>query len=145
MLTISDYQVLADGGFTLFGGDSPSQIRDFTVRLPENFVFGTNRAKPILSFVVNPLQVIPDAFDGSLFLRAEVGRLPSLRLAGSFLFPQDNDGTFSPRGERLVWTSIDGDDFAVGENIIRLHIQNPAQSSVRISDVVLWYQLRLDE
>ncbi len=46
MATLVDYMVISDGSFAL----NPGESKTFQLPIPNNFVVGTNRARPILAF-----------------------------------------------------------------------------------------------
>lgn len=122
MATVADYQVLFDGRFTL-GGNVTSKTLTFD--MPSNFVFGTNKAKPIISFKITPTDDIQ--------LRIEVNHR---QVMGTTNFNQSNT-----RGHWTIFSATtafpDGTSFPSDVEVRFLcHT-----GTVHIDDVVMWYQV----
>lgn len=126
MATMTDYQILHDGPFEL-SGNLNSKSGQF--ELPSDFTVGTNRAKPVLTYIINC-------------------RSDSARVHGSVNNPQllqsqsDIQLTFNnpPHFDFGLWEAISGTKFESGETNT-WHFQTVGSGSrVVIRDVILWYQ-----
>jgi hypothetical protein len=143
MASITDYQVLADDVIRLHGNPN-ANISLLPFELPSDFVVGTKLAKPLLSLIVEPVAIGLTRFPNNpvhLILDCELihGGDSSPTATAQFRFPLVGSGSFPPEGERLVWQTFDGADFAIGENSFRFSTPFFG-SDVRISNIVLWYQ-----
>ena len=135
MTTVADYQILNDSPIRLIAGGDQSEF--FRFNLPNDFVEGTNRAKPLLVFRCT-------AHSDS---RVQVFVNPDLPDNGtSSGFPQDTDYSFAVDGGRtnLHMEALNGLDFNDGqENTIVIRIAGDSFTShgdLTIGDVVLHYQ-----
>lgn len=128
MPTVADYIVLNDGSFTLTQGES-REIGPFG--LPSNFVRGTDRAKPILAYRAKALASTDGALGAHARLRVSVQNglhaLETVYLEGDALSGQ--------------WEAFSGNflnDIVLNDVTFTLEL-----GRIWISDVILWYQLRL--
>jgi len=122
MAAVADYQVLFDGRFTLAGSNKSKTL---TFSMPSNFVLGTNKAKPIISFKITPVDDIQ--------LRIEVNQR---QVMGSTNFNASHT-----RGHWTIFSATtafpEGSSFP--ENVdVEFHCTS---GTVHIDDVVIWYQV----
>lgn len=128
MPTVADYKVLNDGSFTLEQGET-RKLGSFD--LPSNFVRGTNRAKPILAYRAKAL----GSDDGAL--------APQARLRVSV-----QNGLHTLETVFLEGNGLSGQWEAFSGNFLNDIILNDVTFSLElgrvwISDVILWYQVRI--
>lgn len=132
MSSLADYIVLSDGSFEIdnnAGGSPSTRILEFN--LPNNFVVGTNLARPILSFVYNP---VSDNGSFGIWVNPHFPLLSSQR-DHSISW---NNAIHMDFG---LWEAIQGDRFIAGEqNRILFGMQDGNSGRVRFRDVVLWFQ-----
>lgn len=126
MPTVADYAVLHDGTFDLNSGEE-RELQPFFP--PDGFVRGTNLAKAILAYKARPLQQPPFS--------------PQAELRVSMKFQQVTVETVTIRNDtvRGLWEAFSAADF--GETVGNIFIFRSLSGRVRISDVILWYQLRI--
>lgn len=119
MPTYVDYKVLWDGVFEL---DSENQDHFLEFTMPNNLVHGTDLAKPILAFIVRPVE------------ETQVG----IRVNHTDILSE----TYAPSVRRAFWEPFSGKLLGTGDsnNQIRFHLDS---GRVRFSEVVLWYQRRV--
>ncbi len=117
--TVADYQTLVDGALKV----SPNGPKTLSFTLPANFVKGTDKARPILSFKAK-------ATNGAPTVKVELndGQQYSLKVLGG--------GTVMTAYEVLKSSSFD----TVGNNTIQFRAEG---GNVDVADVVLWYQIKL--
>jgi len=122
MASIADYQVLFDGRFTLGGNVT---IKTLKFSMPSNFVFGTNKAKPIIAFKITPMEDIQ--------LRIKVN--------GQEVMGTTNFKESPTRGHWTIFAAAtafpEGDSFP-SEIDVSFHCNT---GTVHIDDVVIWYQV----
>ena len=120
MHTLVDYAVLQSGQFAI----QPDAHRRFQINfLPDDFVKGTNFAKPLLSYVCATHS------ESRLIIETQSSLVVDLTI----------------RGDTLEWRSmhhtIDGNAFD-GPFSPFLQISVEGDSQVHFRDVILWYQRR---
>ncbi len=135
-MTLTDYQVLSDGPFeidSIVDGFNPV-FKVLKFDLPNNFTVGTNRARPILKFLFKTLSK-----DGKFgyWINVSNNALSSTNQTG--LHSWDNHLPELP-----TWECIQGDKFRPGENRVTFGFQPGHNATVRIRDVVIWYQRHVD-
>ncbi|MEJ6390707.1 hypothetical protein [Gymnodinialimonas ulvae] len=128
MKTVADYAVLSDGNRILETGDS---WRTPFFERPEDFVTGTNLARAILSFNMGALSDPPFA--------------PSVDLTITHEGTQNREVFrsvfFNGTGPFTIQETFPATDFpSVVNTRFRFDVQ---RGRVVISDIVLWYQLRI--
>lgn len=134
MATMADYQVLSDGPFeidSIVDGFNPV-FKTLSFDLPGNFTQGTNRARPILQFIFGAL-----SRDGrfSYWVNVPQDRTLSTSPTGSHFWPERVGPEIS------TWECLQGDKFRAGaRNTIVFGFAPGQNATVRIRDVVLWYQ-----
>ena len=136
--TIADYMVLNDGPFEIDSvpdGTIPV-AKNLTFDLPNDFVVGTGRAKPILQFIF-----AAKSTDGKFAYWVNVGDTGLTESArhGSHFWPE----RVGP--EVSTWECLHGELFNAGQsNRIRFGFPPGWNARVIIRDVVLWFQRRVD-
>ena len=131
MPTVADYAVLSDARFDLstsIGLDS--NLGRLTFNRPDNFVQGTNLAKPVLIY-----QVLPDPeCSYEVHINHPFG--------DSSPEPQriHDKGTIGGGRWRTVLEAIDGDLFGPGNNSLKFHVTSGRAS---FADVILMYQVEI--
>ena len=132
MASLADYIVLSDGPFEIDsnpGGAPSTRILEFN--LPSNFIVGTNRARPILSYVHNFI-----SNNGSVGVWINP-QFPLLQSQRDHLLTWNNP----PHMDVGLWEAIQGTRFQAGqENRIVFAMQEANSGRVRFRDVVLWIQ-----
>lgn len=122
MATLADYQTLSDGRFTL-AGNVTSKTLKFAV--PSNFVFGTNKAKPVLAFKITP--------EDNIQLKIDVNHR---NVMGSTNFNKSHT-----RGHWTIFSATtafpEGSSFP--DDVDVTFFCNSGK--VHIDDVVIWYQV----
>lgn len=122
MATLADYQVLSDGRFTL-GGNVTSKTLKFSV--PSKFVFGTNKAKPVIAFKVTPIDDIQ--------LKIDVNNRTVMGLT--------NFNKSLTRGHWTIFSATtafpEGSSFPSDVDVKFFC----SSGTVHIDDVVIWYQV----
>lgn len=125
--TLTDYQVLRDTPFTL---DAATNEREITLNfeVPTDFEFGTTARRPMLAFMMHPLQ--DTRF--RVFLNAR----------------EIAEHTFDRGNNRGMWEVFSAatpfPEGASFQNPVPLRII-AAEGRVRFSDVVMWYQVDRNE
>jgi len=124
MPTVADYAVLSDGSFVLENGEE-HELQPFFA--PDGFVAGTNLAKAILAYKAQALSSPPFAPQAELEITGSVFQTPvhNVTIAGDTL--------------RGLWEAFPATGF--GQNIGTIFRFRSISGRVRISDVVLWYQI----
>ncbi len=144
--SVADYFVLSDGSFVIDSipdsnptSDSVPVAKAFDFDIPNDFVEGTIKARPILQFMVKP-----ESDDGTFgfWLNAQNNHF--------FLTAENQRQRFSWHGggrrEFATWECLQGDLFKRGEtNQIRFGFAPGQNATVRIRDVVLWYQRYVED
>jgi len=126
--TITDYIVLSDGSFEL-DGHLDSKVFEFD--LPNDFVQGTNLAKPILAYIINPLS-------GEVTHQAGFNDLQMLQSQSEVRFTHD------ARVERSLWEAVNGNKLNPGQRNTCYFMTVGAGSRARFRDVILWFQRSID-
>jgi hypothetical protein len=127
MPSVADYTVLRDGSFDLIETES-FELPPWSA--PSNFVAGTNKARPIIMYKARPLPNSPFSPFAKINVRDKFG-------AVSF-------DTVTLRGDTVhsLFECIQGDD--IESTIVNTFFEfRCLQGKVRISDVVLWYQVNV--
>lgn len=124
MASMTDYQVLNDGAFELSGH---LDGQDLAFDLPSDFTVGTFRAKPVLMWRVTPL---------SSNVRYQFGVNDPQRLQSQ----SEGQRTATNMTNIVdgVWEAISGTRFEAGSRNTVYFMT--VDGSIRVSDVVLWYQ-----
>ena len=125
MPSVTDYTVLKDGTFDLVQGAS-FELPPWST--PSNFVAGTNKARPMIMYKARPL---PDP-NFSPFAKINVRDK----------FGMVDFDTVTIRGDTVhtLYECIQGDD--IDKTLTNTFFEfRCVQGRVRISDVVLWYQV----
>jgi hypothetical protein len=132
MASMVDYMVLHDGAFeidTSTGG--PSDTKKLTFDLPADFTVGTNLAKPILAFLINPRS---DSAQVGVWVNPEG---PNVQLTQS---TQEMALSWSKADhfDQAQWAPVHGTKFNKGgENQIWFKAW---KGHLRVLNVILWYQ-----
>lgn len=138
--TIADYMILSDGAFEIDSvpdGVNPV-AKNLHFDLPNDFVVGTNRAKPILQFIFAALSTQSDS-RFAYWINVEDTALVEGTRAGSHFWPERVGPEIS------TWEALSGELFRPGEsNRLRFGFPPGWRGTARIRDVVLWYQRRID-
>lgn len=129
-VTLADYQTFEDA--------SRREALRFTFNLPDNFVAGTHRAIPVLTFRVDATQDCTcwvHVNDSALDPRASNASV-ELSVRGG-------------HGHKTVHELLRGDGFRKGpgtarENTILIHKAPGSSGDFFVSDVVLTYQVEID-
>lgn len=116
MASLTDYMVVSDGTFSL----NPVESKTFQLPIPNNYVVGTNRARPILAF--------------------KAWATPS---GGRFEIEVNDSQIYNPTisgGDiRGLWEIFSGNTLNAGStNTIQFR---SIQNKIWFSDVVLWFQV----
>jgi hypothetical protein len=132
MASMTDYMVLSDGSFDLSDSPGgPGDVKRLDFDLTQNFTVGTFRAKPILAFIIRP-------GSGNVAVGGWVNpEGPNVQLLQS---TQDIALSWntSVHVDYALWEAIDGEKFNQGgANTVFFKAWD---GSVRIRDVILWYQ-----
>jgi hypothetical protein len=140
--TITDYKVIFEGFFILqqvLGG--PVLIDNVLhVGLPDDFVPGTNTAKPVIQFKVRSFA------ENSRLVITVNGGVPSRDNSGTMQTSTDTvfDRLFDPAPLRTHYTFASGDKFFAGStNTIIFSINANQGDNIQIEDVMIWYQRRI--
>jgi hypothetical protein len=125
--TLTDYQILHDGGFEL-SGNLDTKSGSFT--LPSDFTVGTNRAKPVLTFIIN-------CKSSSATVHGSVNNPQLLQSKSDIQLTYTNNKVHLDIG---LWEAISGTKFKPGQaNTWHFRTVGSA-SKVVIRDIILWYQ-----
>ncbi len=140
--TITDYQVLSSGHFFL------QQVLNHPVKIDEilsfkllnNFVKGTNRAKPIIQFKLRSFT------ENTRLVITLNGTVPQRDNHGIMQPDSDAifDRTFDPSPIRTHYTLAPGNKFFPGKgNKITFSINANQGHKIQIEDVIIWYQIEI--
>ncbi len=126
MPSVTDYTVLRDGTFDLTEG------QEFELpgwQQPSNFVAGTNLARPLIMYKARPLPNSPFS--------------PFAKINVRHKFANISFDTVTLRGDTVhtLYEAIQGNQ--IGGIVNTVFEFRCLQGKVRISDVVLWYQVHL--
>lgn len=131
MPTVADYVVLRDGSIELSRGESFDTRPFFR---PDGFVEGTDLAKAIIAFKVQPLPVVTSSGTFSPHADINISKLlvPPEPVASISLA----DGTL-----RAYWESFPATGFGV--NVGTRFSFSLSKGRALFADVILWYQVRV--
>ena len=127
MATVADYKVLMDQSVVVEEGNE-HEISNFF--MPDNYVHGTNFARPVLSYRAAAL----GSRDGALapFARFEV------QTQASVVLETVNLRSASPATQTEVFSGN-----LLNERIVNNITFKVLQGRLWVSDVILWYQVRI--
>ena len=127
MTTLADYVVIRDNPFEIGTGDL-TQPHFFDFQLPNDYVKGTNVAKPILQFVVR------GNLDDDYTYQIGFNDPQMLQSKSSVRYESHN----APKSRTCtLHEAIDGNKLNPGTNRVYFRINS---GKVGFSDVVLWFQ-----
>lgn len=122
MQTLTDYIVLQDGTRTISASGSSISI---SFNLPADFVRGTLRAKPIIGFMAEPAGA-----QTNFTVRVNTQTQRNYALApGSF---------------RVIQEAFNGNILSESNNTLTIDVTSNSPSQLRVADLVLWFQRRLE-
>jgi hypothetical protein len=129
MPTLTDYLVLSDVPFTL---ENPFEFKTLEFNLPDDYVKGTNFAKPIIMLQAKPLTdnvKLHVMFNSDIHVQIDaVFKLEFINV---------------PRIDHGQWECVSGDLLFAGKNTCRFRNFGDSSSQIRIRDVVLWFQRKV--
>ena len=126
MPSVADYAVLNDGTFDLNSGQEKELTPFFP---PSGFVKGTNLAKAVLAYKARPLPNAPFSPQAELKITMKFQNLSVEQI------------TIRDDTVRGLWEAFSAAEFST--TVGNVFIFRAVSGRVRISDVILWYQVQV--
>lgn len=130
MASMTDYMVLQSAQFELSDSPSgPGDVKILRFTPPPDFTVGTNLARPLLAYIVNPKS---DTVVVRIWVNPDGLELTQSTAQESLSWHN------APRIDQALWDAIDGTKFEKGkENTV---VFKAVDGRVSLRDIVLWYQ-----